>query len=151
MTTDRRYPRHRFPIEVISHCVWLHFRFCLSSRDVEEMMAERGVTISYETIRAWCAKFGQEYTRRLRRQRGCGGATWHLIEVYLRIDARFQYLWRGVDQDGEVLDILVQPRRNKAAAIKFFGKLLKGQGCAHRQMVTDKLTSYSAATIQVVS
>ena len=150
MTKDLRYHRHRFPIDVISQCVWLYFRFCLSYRDVEEMMAERGVIISYETIRGWCGKFGSDYARRLRRQRGCGGDTWHLDEVYLRINGRHQYLWRAVDQEGEVLDILVQPRRNKAAAIKFFRKLLKGQGVAPRQIVTDKLASYSAAKAEVM-
>ncbi len=113
-------------------------------------MAYRGVIVSYESIRAWCNKFGQEYARRLRRRRGCGGDTWHLDEVYLRINGRLQVLWRAVDQEGDVLDILVQPRRNKAAAIRFFRKLLKGQGCTPRQIVTDKLASYSAAKAAVM-
>lgn len=99
---------------------------------------------------AWCNKSGQEYARCLRRRRGCGGDTWHLDEVYLWINGRLQYLWIAVDQEGDVLDILVQPRRNKAAAIQFFRKLLKGQGCALRQIVTDKLASYSAAKAAVM-
>src|ERR1700730_12886220 len=106
------YRSYRFPATVISHCVWLYFRFSLSYRDVEEMMAERGVVVSYETIREWCQKFGQAYAKRLRIRRGRLGDRWHLDEVFLRINGRLQYLWRAVDQDGEVLDILVQPRRS---------------------------------------
>ncbi len=150
MNTHRRYPRHRFPIDIISQCVWLYFRFCLSYRDVEEMMAERGVTVSYETIRSWCRKFGGDYARRLRARQGRLGDTWHLDEVYLRIGGKLQYLWRAVDQDGEVLDILVQTRRNKAAALKFFRKLLKGQGGLPRRIVTDKLGSYAAAKAEMM-
>jgi putative transposase len=150
MNTTNRYFRHRYPIDIISQCVWLYFRFCLSYRDVEEMMAERGVAVSYETIRVWCGKYGQEYARRLRRQRGFGGDIWHLDEVYLRIGGQFQYLWRAVDQEGEVLDILVQPQRDKAAALRFFRKIMKGQGRSPRQIVTDKLASYPAAKAHVM-
>src|SRR6202049_2947435 len=120
------YKGHRFPAEIISHCVWLYFRFSLSYRDVEEMMVERGVVVSYETIREWCQKFGHSYAKRLRARRRQLGDRWHLDEVFLKIQGKLQYLWRAVDQDGEVLDILVQSRRNQRAAKKFFRKLLKG-------------------------
>src|SRR5258705_1979820 len=119
------YHRRRFPAEIISHCVWLYFRFCLSYRDVEEMMAERGIVVTYETIRDWSQKFGATYAKRLRSQTPRPGDRWHLDEVYLSINGKLQYLWRAVDQDGEVLDILVQPLRNRQAAKKFFRKLLQ--------------------------
>ncbi len=133
------YRRHRFPAEIISHCVWLYFRFTLSFRDVEEMMAERGITVSYEAVREWCLKFGGAYAKRMRSRSPRPGDRWHLDEVFLRIAGRLQYLWRAVDQDGEVLDILVQPRRDKRAAKKFFRKLLKGLKYVPRVIVTDKL------------
>jgi putative transposase len=117
------YRRHRFPTEIISHCVWLYFRFTLSFRDVEEMMAERGRTASYEAVCEWCLKFGGAYAKRMRSHGPRPGDKWHLDEVFLRINGRLQYLWRAVDQEGEVLDILVQPRRNKRAAKRFFHKL----------------------------
>ena len=120
------YRRHRFPAEIISHCVWLYFRFNLSYRDVEEMMAMRGLFLSYETIRYWCLKFGQTYANSLRRRQPRAFDCWHLDEVFLKINGSVHYLWRAVDQDGEVLDILVQSRRDKRAAKKFFRKLLKG-------------------------
>ena len=120
------YRRHRFPPEIISHCVWLYFRFCLSYRDVEEMMAVRGVQLTYETVRAWCRKFAQTYANQIRRRRPQPGDKWHLDEVVLKINGKTSYLWRAVDQQGNILDILVQSRRNKAAAKKFFRKLLKG-------------------------
>ncbi len=120
------YKRHRFPAEIISHCVWLYFRFTLSYRDVEEMMAARGIQLTYETIRQWCRKFGQVYANELRRHRPRPGDKWHLDEVFLTINGQRQYLWRAVDQDGNVLDMLVQPRRDKRAAKRFFRKLLKG-------------------------
>ena len=144
------YRGYRFPATVISHCVWLYFRFSLSYRDVEEMMAERGVVVSYETIREWCQKFGQAYAKRLRIRRGRLGDRWHLDEVFLRINGRLQYLWRAVDQDGEVLDILVQPRRSRQAAKKFFRKLLKGLQYIPRAIITDKLRSYPAAMAEVM-
>ena len=102
------YRRHRFPSEVISHCVWLYFRFSISYRDVEEMMTARGLTLTYETIRYWCLKFGQTYANGLRRKSPRPGDRWHLDEVFLKINGRLHYLWRAVDQDGDVLDILVQ-------------------------------------------
>ncbi len=144
-TSPQLYRRHRFPAEIISHCVWLYFRFCLSYRDVEEMMAQRGVRVSYETIRQWCLKFGQKIADELRRRRPQPGDKRHLDEVYLKINRRTHYLWRAVDQQGVVLDILVQSRRNKEAAIRCLRRLLTGMRYAPRVTVTDKLKSYGAA------
>ena len=139
------YRGYRFPPEIISHAVWLYYRFCLSFRDVEDLLAKRGVIVSYETIRQWSRKFGAEYARKLKRREGRLGDTWHLDELFVTIQGERQYLWRAVDQDGDVIDILVQPRRNRRAAERFFRKLLKGQGSEPRRLVTDKLRSYSAA------
>src|SRR5215204_3709343 len=139
------YKNHRFPVEIISHAVWLYFRFCLSFRDVEELLSERGITVTYEAIRKWCRKFGQEYTNQLRRRRPRPGDKWHLDEVFLTIKGESHYLWRAVDQEGHVLDILVQRRRDKRAAKKFFRKLLKGLSYVPRVIITDKLKSYAAA------
>ena len=136
---------HRFPPEIISHAVWLYYRFCLSFRDVENLLAKRGVIVSYETIRQWSRKFGAAYARKLKRREGRLGDTWHLDELFVTIQGKRQYLWRAVDQDGDVIDILVQPRRNRRAAERFFRKLLKGQESEPRRLVTDKLRSYSAA------
>jgi putative transposase len=140
-----RYKNHRFPTEIISHGVWLYFRFCLSYRDVEELLFVRGIIVSYEAIRKWCRKFGQQYANQLRRQRPRPGDKWHLDEVFLTINGERRYLWRAVDQDGTVLDILVQRRRDKRAAKKFFRKLLKGLEYVPRVLITDKLKSYEAA------
>ncbi len=139
------YKGHRFPKEIISHAVWLYFRFSLSYRDVEELLAERGIIVTYETVRQWSRKFGQTYANELRRRRARTGDKWFLDEVFLKINGKTQYLWRAVDQDGNVLDILVQSRRNKVAAKKFFRKLLKGCQYVPRVMITDKLGSYEAA------
>jgi putative transposase len=117
------YRRHRFPSEIISHCVWLYFRFPLSFRDVEERMSSRGVSLTYETVREWCLKFGQTYANGLRHRSPRPGDREHLDEVFLKINGRLHYLWRAVDQDGDVLDILVQSRRDQKAAKKFFRKL----------------------------
>src|SRR5438132_5465181 len=144
------YPRRRFPGEIISHCVWLYFRFCLSYRDVEEIMAERGVVVTYETIRDWSQKFGATYAGRLRRRTPRPGDRWHLDEVYLSINGKLQYLWRAVDQDGEVLDILVQARRNRRAAKKFFRKLLRRLQYVPRAIISDKLGSYAAAKAELL-
>jgi putative transposase len=144
------YKRHRFPAEIISHCVWLYFRFCLSYRDVEELMAERGVMLTYEAVRYWCQKFGQVYADQLRRRRPRPGDKWHLDEVFLTIHGERHYLWRAVDQDGHVLDILVQRRRDKHAAKKFFRKLLKGLKYVPRVIITDKLRSYGAAKQEIL-
>jgi len=144
------YKRHRFPPEVISHAVWLYFRFALSYRDVEELLAERGVVLTYETVRQWCRKFGQQYANTLRRRRPRPGDKWHLDEVFVTINGRTHYLWRAVDQDGTVLDILVQPRRDHAAAKKFFRRLLKGLAYVPRVIISDKLASYGAAKRDVL-
>jgi putative transposase len=149
-TSCSLYHRHRFPVEIISHCVWLYFRFALSFRDVEEMLAMRGVSLSYETVREWCLKFGQTYANGLRRRSPRPGDRWHLDEVFLKINGRLHYLWRAVDQDGDVLEILVQSHRDKKAAKKFFRKLLKGLRYVPRVIVTDKLKSYSAAKAEVM-
>ena len=142
--------RHRFPSEIISHCVWLYFRFSLSFRDVEELMSSRGVSLSYETVREWCFKFGQTYANGLRHKSPRPGDRWHLDEVFLKINGRLHYLWRAVDQDGDVLDSLVQSRRDKKAAKKFFRKFLKGLRYVPRVIITDKLKSYSAAKTEVM-
>ncbi len=139
------YRGYRFPAEIISHAVWLYHRFCLSFRDVEDLLAQRGVTVSYETIRHWCQTFGLDYARTLRRRRGQLGDTWYLDEVFVTFHGRRQYLWRAVDQDGDLLDILVQTRRDRHAAVRFFRKVLKGQGRSPHRLITDKLRSYSAA------
>ena len=139
------YRRHRFPAEIIQRAVWLCFRFPLSYRDVEDLLAERGVDVSYETIRRWSLKFGQAYARKLRQSRPRPDDRWHLDEVFSSINGKRMYLWRAVDSEGEVLDILVQSRRNKKAALKLMRKLLKKQGYAPNKVVTDKLPSYGAA------
>ncbi len=139
------YKRHRFPPEVIGHAVWLYFRFALSYRDVEELLAERGVVLTYETVRQWCRKFGQAYANTLRRRRPKPGDKWHLDEVFVQINGVQHYLWRAVDQDGNALDILVQARRDKRAATKFLRKLLKGLAYVPRVVIIDKLASYGAA------
>ena len=139
------YRRHRFPPEIIQHAIWLYLRFTLSYRDVEELLAERGVEISYETVRRWVLKFGPVIARRLRRRRPQPSARWHLDEMVVRIAGQRMYLWRAVDDEGEVLDLLVQRRRNSRAALRFMRKLLKKQGFAPKLLVTDKLRSYASA------
>jgi putative transposase len=144
------YKHHRFPGEIISHAVWLYFRFPLSHRDVEELLFVRGVIVSYEAIRKWCRKFGQQYANHLRRRCPRPGDKWHLDEVFITINKERHYLWRAVDQDGVDLDILVQRRRNKRAAKRFFRKLLKGCQYAPRVIITDKLKSYGAAKREIL-
>lgn len=144
------YKRHRFPSEMIAHSVWLYFRFCLSYRHVEELMSARGVMVTYEAIRQWCRKFGQAYANHLRRRQPRPGDKWHLDEVFLTIDGQRYGLWRAVDQDGNVLDMLGQHRREKYAAKKFFRKLLKGLMYVPQVIVTDQLTSYGAAKREIL-
>src|SRR3984957_1736110 len=134
---------HRFPAEIISHAVWLYHVFSLSLRDVELLLAERGIVVSYETVRRWCEKFGESFAKRLRRRRPRPGDKWYLDEVFIRIGGVRHYLWRAVDQDGVVLDVLVQKRRSGNAAKRFFRRLLKGLDYEPRVIVTDKLQSYS--------
>jgi putative transposase len=140
--------RHRFPAEIITHAVWLYHVFSLSLRDVELLLAERGIVVSYETVRRWCKKFGESFAKRLRRRRP--GDKWYLDEVFIRIGGVQHYLWRAVDQDGVVLDILVQPRRDGNAAKRFFRRLLKGLLYVPRVIVTDKLQSYGVAHRQLL-
>src|ERR687894_246594 len=141
---------YRFPAEVISHAVWLYFRFPLSLRMVEEMLAARGIVVSHETVRRWALKFGQDFAGRIRRRLPRAGDKWHLDEVAIKIAGVKHWLWRAVDQAGMVLDVLVQKRRDKRAAKRLLRKLLKRQGRAPRVMVTDKLPSYGAATQEVM-
>ena len=148
--TAPSYKGFRFPPEIISHAVWLSFRFSLSFRDVEELLAQRRIVVSYETVRQWCLKFGQMYANELRRCRPKTGDKWHMDEVYLKINGKTHYLWRAVDQYGNVLDILVQSRRNKHAAKRFFRKLLKGLQYVPRVIITDKLKSYGAAKREIL-
>jgi transposase-like protein len=140
------YARHQFPPEIIRHAVWLYLRFTLSYRDVEELLAERGLNISYETVRRWVLKFGPAFARNLRRLRPKPSSTWHLDEMMASIQGQRMYLWRAVDSEGEILDTLVQPKRNKAAALKLMRKLLKKQGFPPSVLVTDKLPSYGASS-----
>ena len=144
------YRGFRYPAEIISHCVWLYYRFPLSLREVQEMMLERGVVVSHETIRQWCAKFGQTYANGLRRRRARPGDKWHLDEVFIKINGKTHYLWRAVDQHGNVLDILVTSRRDTRAAMRFFRKLLKGLEYVPRVLITDKLGSYQTAQRRVL-
>jgi putative transposase len=139
------YKRHRFPPQIIAHTVWLYFRFPLSLRLVEEMLLERGIVVSYETIRRWAIKFGPDYARRLKRKRPSRHDIWHLDEVVISINGETRYLWRAVDQDGYVLDEIVQARRDTKAAKRLLTRLLRKQGCRPKRIVTDKLRSYGAA------
>jgi putative transposase len=144
------YAGHRFPPEVISHAVWLYFRFPLALRMVEELLAARGITVSHETVRQWALKFGQGFANEIRRRLPRPGDKWHLDEVQIRIAGKKHWLWRAVDRDGTVLDVLVQSRRDKRAAKRLLRKLLKRQGRPPRVLVTDKLASYPAAKRELV-
>ena len=150
MSLRSRYAGHRFPAEIISHAVWLYFRFPLSLRMVEEMLAVRGIVVSHETVRQWALKFGQAFANQIRRRLPHPGDKWHLDEVVITIAGKKHWLWRAVDQDGIVLDVLVQSRRDKRAAKRLLRKLLKRQGRAPRVMVTDKLASYPAAKRELI-
>jgi putative transposase len=145
-----RYARHRFPPEVISHAVWLYFRFPLSLRMVEEMLAARGILVSHETVRQWALKFGQSFANQIRRRLPAPEDKWHLDEVVISIAGRKHWLWRAVDQHGVVLDILVQSRRNAKAAKRLLRKLLKRQFRSPRVIITDKLPSYGAAKREIM-
>ncbi len=139
------YKRHRFPPEVIRQAVWLYFKFTLSLRDVEEVLAERGIDVSYETVRCWAEKFGRAIAANIRKSRPRPGSVWHLDEMVVRINGKRMFMWRAVDDEGEVLDVLVQKRRNKHAALRLLRKLLKRQGYVPDRFVTDGLLSYGAA------
>jgi len=144
------YKRHRFPPDIISYAVWLYFRFNLSHRDIEDLLAERGITVSREAIRLWCIKFGAIYTRRLKRSHRGYGDTFYIDEVFVKINGKQHYLWRAVDQDGEVVDVYLQAKRNGTAAKRFFRRMLRSHGGEPRQIVTDKLRSYPVAHREVI-
>jgi putative transposase len=144
------YPGYRFPAEIISHAIWLYHVFSLSLRDVELILAERGITVTHESIRQWGLRFGTDFARKLRRRRPKPGDTWHLDEVFLRINGVLHYLWRAVDQHGVVLDILVQGRRNATAAKRFFRRLLASLKYKPKRIVTDGLRSYGVARREVL-
>jgi len=148
---DPDYRGYRFFPEIISHAVWLYHRYCLSFRDIEDLLAERGVIVSYESIRNWCRNFGLTYGRNIKKYRGRLSDTWYLDEVYIvTVRGERRYLWRAVDQDGDVLDILVQKTKDQQAASLFFRILMKGQERAPQMIVTDKLPSYGVARRKVM-
>ena len=144
------YKRHRFPSEIIQYAVWLYHRFNLSHRDIEDLLAERGITVSYESIRLWCIKFGPKYARRLKRKHQGYGDTFFIDEVFVKIGGKQHYHWRAVDQDGEVVDVFLQVRRDGAAAKRFFKRLLKAHHGEPRKIVTDKLRSYGVARRELI-
>jgi putative transposase len=144
------YKRHRYPPEIISYAVWLYFRFNLSHRDIEDLLAQRDIIVSRESIRLWCNKFGPKFARRLRKKHRGFGDTFYLDEVFVKINGIQYYLWRAVDQDGDVVDVLLQKRRDGEAAKRFFARLLKSNGGIPRKIVTDKLRSYNVAHRELV-
>ncbi|MDE0975498.1 MAG: IS6 family transposase [Candidatus Nanopelagicales bacterium] len=144
------YKRHRFPPDIISYAVWLYYRFNLSHRDVEDLLAERGIIVSREAIRLWCIKFGAIYTRRLKRKHLGYGDTFYIGEVFVKINGKQHYLWRAVDQDGEVADVYLQAKRDGTAAKRFFRRLLRNNGGEPRKIVTDKLRSYGVAHRELI-
>ena len=143
------YSRHRFHPDIIRRAVWMYFRFSISFRDVEELMIDRGVDVSYETIRRWVEKFGSQYAKRIRSRSENPSPVWHLDEVYTKINGKMVYLWRAVDNEGTVLDIVIQKRRNTHAAMRLLRKLLRNQGIKPTLIVTDRLGSYGAALKQL--
>lgn len=144
------YKRHRFPPDIISYAVWLYYRFNLSHRDVEDILAERGIIVTRESIRLWCIKFGAIYSKRLKRSHRGYGDTFYIDEVFVKINGKQHYLWRAVDQDGEVVDVYLQAKRNGAAAMRFFKRLLRSHGTEPRKIVTDKLRSYGVAHRELI-
>ena len=144
------YRRHRFPPDIISYAVWLYHRFNLSHRNIEDLLAERGITVSREAIRLWCFKLGAIYTRRLKRKHRSYGDTFFVDEVFVKINGKQHYLWRAVDQDGEVVDVYLQTRRDEAAAIRFFKRLIRSHQSEPRKIVTDKLRSYGVAHRELI-
>src|SRR3954447_10152099 len=149
-TEPATYPGYRFPAEVIQHAVWLYHLFSLSLRDIELILAERGVVVRHESSRRWCLRFGADFAARLRKRRPRPGDTWHMDEVCLKINGELFYLWRAVDQHGVVLDILVQERRNAIAAKRFFKRLLASLKYKPRRLVRDGLRSYGVAQREVL-
>jgi putative transposase len=139
------YKRHRFPPDIISYAVWLYYHFNMSHRDIEDLLTERGIIVSREAIRLWCIKFGAIYARRLKRKHRGYGDTFYIDEVFVKINGKLHYLWRAVDQDGEVVDVFLQAKRDGAAAKRFFKRLLRSHRGEPRKIVTDKLRSYGVA------
>jgi len=150
MNNSNIYKRFRFPSEIIQYTVWLYYRFNLSHRDIEDLLAERGIYVTYESIRLWCNRFGSKYAARLKRKHRGYGDTFFIDEVFIRIDGKQHYLWRAVDQDGEVVDVFLQKRRDGAAAKRFFKRLLKKHKDEPRKIVTDKLRSYGVAHREII-
>lgn len=150
MNKLKMYKRHRFPSEIIQYAVWLYYRFNLSQRDIEDLLAERGISVSYESIRLWCNKFGPKYATRLKRKHLGYGDTFFIDEVFIKIRGTQHYLWRAVDQDGEVVDVFLQKRRDGAAAKRFFKRLLTKHQGEPRKIVTDKLRSYGVAHRELI-
>ncbi len=144
------YKGHRFPPEIIQHAVWLYYRFNLSHRDIEDLLAVRGIVVSYESVRLWCNKFGPKYARRLKCRHQGFGDTFFIDEVFVKVNGIQHYLWRAVDQDGEVVDVLLQSRRDGKAAKRFFKRLLKAHRMEPRKIVTDKLRSYGVAHRELI-
>ena len=145
------YKRHRFPPEIIGYTVWLYYRFNLSHGDIEDLLAERGITVSREAIRLWCNKFGSIYTRRLKRKHRGYGDTFFIDEVFIKINGKQYYLWGAVDQDGEIVDVYLQSKRDGATAKRFFRRLLRSNAGEPRKIVTDKLRSYGVAHRELIS
>jgi len=150
MTETPDYRGYRRPPNIIAHAIWLYHRFTLSFRDVEDLLAERGITVSYETIRQWCQTFGPQYARRIKTRQGPRGDRWFLDEVVVSIQGKRRYLWRAVDQDGDLIEILVQKRKDTRAAQRFFRKLLSSQTEVPIEITTDKLRSYAATKRDVM-
>ena len=150
MNKSTMYKRYRFPAEIIQYAVWLYFRFNLSHRDIEDLLAQRGVIVTHEWIRLWCNKFGSKYAARLRRKHQGYGDTFFIDEVFIKIDGKQHYLWRAVDQDGEVEDVFLQKKRDGKAAKRFFKRMLKKHKGDPRVIVTDKLRSYGVAHRQLI-
>ncbi len=150
MKNTNIYKRYRFPSEIIQYTVWLYYRFNLSHRDIEDLLAERGINVSYEAIRLWCNRFGPKYAARLKKKHQGYGDTFFIDEVFIKIDGKQHYLWRAVDQDGEVIDVYLQKRRDGVAAKRFFNRLLKKYRNEPRKIVTDKLRSYGVAHRELI-
>ena len=150
MNRSKMYKHHRFPSAIIQHAVWLYHRFNLSHRDIEDLLAKRGIAVSYEAIRLWCNKFGPRFARNLRRKHQGYGDTFFIDEVFVKIQGKQHYLWRAVDQDGEVVDVFLQKRRDGKAAMRFFRRLLRVHKSEPRKIVTDKLGSYGVAHRELI-
>ncbi|MCS5581989.1 MAG: IS6 family transposase, partial [Pseudomonadales bacterium] len=150
MTKSNMYKRYRFPPEHIQYAVWFYFRFNLSHRDIEDLLAERGIIVTHESIRLWCNKFGSKYAARLRRRHQGFGDTFFIDEVFIKIQGKQSYLWRAVDQDGEVVDVFLQTRRDAKAAKRFFKRMLKKYKVERRKIVMDKLRSYGVAHRELI-